>query len=267
MYNVISILLALLGFTLLSTGNVLTKAGSPWMKWQGRKDGRFRRYLAIWLTGLVSYNLSLIPNGMASKTLPPHIISAISGWEIIVIITLSYFFLKENIFVSDLIYSTIIVSCIFALSIVEKPTPVEHVDKIAFYILLSIPFLFVMPVLLKNIGVKPKTVLFSIFAGCSGGFTLVIMNVVVKEYGYNIMSYFSTPYPYLFVFSATAAFIALQLAIRWGDMMLVGPIQNSFIIIYPVICSYFMFNSKLGIIQIATIVIIIYSCIAILRKH
>jgi len=267
MYYIFSILLALLGFTLLSTGNVLTKAGSLWIKWQGRRDGEFRRYLAIWLTGLVLCNLSLIPNGMASKILPPHIVSAISGWEIIVMIVLSHFLLKEKIFTSDLIYSIIIVSCIFALSIVGRPVPVEHIDKTAFYILLSIPFLLVIHVLFKGIGVKPKTILLSIFAGCLGGFSLVIMNVVVKEYGYNIGNYFSTPYPYLFAFSATAAFIAVQLAMRWGDMMLVGPLLNSFIIIYPVICSYFVFNSKLGIIQIIIIAAIIYSCIAILKKH
>jgi len=262
-----SILLAFFGFTLLSAGVVLTKAGSPWMKRNGRKESGFYRYLAIWLSGLLLYNLAMIPNGIASKTLPPHIVSAISGWGIIVIIILSYFFLKEKVFLSDLIYSIMIIAGIIILNVAEKPAEVEHLDKTAFYILLSIPFLILLPALIKNIGFKVKTVLFSIFAGCLGGFTLVIMNIVVKEHGYDIISYFSTPYPYLYMLAGFSAFIALQLAMRWGDMMVVGPLQNSFIIIYPVICSYFVSHSDLGVFQIAALVVIVYSCIAILKKH
>jgi multidrug transporter EmrE-like cation transporter len=267
MNNLVSILLALFGFTLFSTGIVLTKAGSPWMKWQGQKDSNYRRYLAIWFAGFALYNLALIPNGMASQNLPPHIISAISGWGITVIVFLSHFFLKEKIHVSDYIYSMIIIASIFILNIAEKPTAVTQIDKPAFYLLFLIPFLLVIPAFLKQINVKMKSVLYSVYAGCASGFALVILNIVVKEYGYDLVNYFGTPYPYLFIFSGTAAFVALQLAIKYGDMMLVGPLQNSFAIIYPTISSYFVFSSKFNIIQIAAIIAIVYACIAILRKH
>lgn len=267
MNNLGSILLALLGFTIFSTGIVLTKAGSPWMKWQGQKDQKYRRYLAIWFAGFALYNLALIPNGIASKNLPPHIISAISGWGITVIVFLSYFLLKEKIHASDFIYSAIIIASIFILNMAEKPKPVETIDKTAFYILFLIPFLLVIPTFFKKINVKIKSALYSVYAGCASGFALVILNIVVKEYGYDILNYFATPYPYLFIFSGTAAFVALQLAIKYGDMMLVGPLQNSFAIIYPTISSFFIFSSNFNIIQIAAILAIVYACIAILRKH
>lgn len=267
MDNIQGVLLAFLGFTIFSSGIVLTKAGSPWLKWQGKKTGIYRRYLTLWLIGFALYNLALIPNGMASRTIPPYIVSAISGWGIIVIIILSHFLLKEKIFISDFVYSAMIVAGIVTLNLAQKPVPSEQVDQAAFYIFLVLPFLLFIPAVFRKTSGKPRAVLFASFSGCISGFSLVIMNVVVKQSGFDILSYFNTPYPYLFVSSGTVAFIALQMAMRWGDMMLVGPLQNSLTIIYPVICSYFIFQSRLSAIQIGAIVVIVYSCISIMKKH
>ena len=114
MQNVVGILFALLAVVILASGNVIQKKGSLWMKWEGRKNLKFVKYFAIWLGGFILYNLSLVPNAMASKTLPPYIISAVSGLGITFIIVLSYFFLKEKLFKTDIFYSVIIVVSIFA---------------------------------------------------------------------------------------------------------------------------------------------------------
>lgn len=267
MSNIQSFFLAFFGFTVFSSGIVLMKAGSPCLKWPGKKDGRFLKYLAWWLAGLAFYNLAVIPNGMASRGLPPYIVSAISGWGLVVIIVLSHFLLKEKIFLSDLIYSIIIVSGIVTLNLAEKPGPVAPINQTAFFILLALPFPLLIPVLFKQIGSKPRAVLLAVISGCVGGFSLVIMNVVVKQLGFAILSYLHTPYPYLYLAVGLVAFLTLQLAMRWGDMMLVGPLQNSVAIIYPVICSYFIFQSALSAIQLAAIALIVFACFAIMKKH
>ena len=262
-----SIILAFAGFTLFSAGIVLMKAGSPWLKWQGIKNGRFHKTLAIWAAGFALYNLALIPNIMASKALPAYLISAISGWGIVVIVLLSAWLLKEQIYAADYLYAALIVAGIFVLNISEKAAVIGQIDKPAFYGLFALPFLLLLPALFKNVAVKAKAVLFSVFSGCVVGFSFVILNVVTKEYGFDVLRYFGTPYPYLFISSGIISFFALQLAMRWGKMMLVGPLQNSLTIIYPAICSYLIFNVRLSIVQIASIIVIVFSCLAILKKH
>ena len=267
MTNIPSILLSLMGFSIFSAGIVLTKAGGGWLKWQGKRDRFFLKSLLVWLTGVLLYNVAVIPNAIASKTLPPHIISAISGFGITVMVILSFFLLKEKLFASDFIFSFIMVAGIFALSILDRSSASVKFNQTAFYIMLVLPFLLFLPLMFKKLGNKPRAVILSIFSGCSGGFSLVIMNVVIKSLGYNIFSYFDTPYPYLYILSGLMSFVALQLAMRRGEMILVGPLQTSLMILYPAACSYFIFGSSLSLIQLAMIAVIIYACIAILRKH
>lgn len=267
MSNIPSILLSLAGFSIFSAGVVLTKAGGGWLKWHGKKDRSYLKSLLIWLAGVLLYNVAVIPNAIASKTLPPHIISAISGFGITVMVILSYFLLKEKLFATDFIFSFIMVAGIFTLSVIDRPAASATINQTAFYIMLVLPFLLLLPLLLKSPGNKPRAVLLSIFSGSTGGFSLVVMNVVIKSLGYNIFSYFDTPFPYLYLLSGLVSFVALQLAMRKGEMILVGPLQTSLMILYPVACSYFIFGSSLSLIQLAIIAVIIYACIAILRKH
>lgn len=261
------ILLSLLGFSVFSTGVVLTKAGGAWLKWQGKRDRSFFRSLLIWLLGVILYNVAVIPNAIASKTLPPHIISAISGFGITVMVVLSYFLLKEKLYKSDFIYSFIMVAGIFALSILDRPEAGVTINQSAFAVMMALPLLLLLPAAFRKIGGKPRAVLLAAFSGISGGLSLVIMNVVIKSLGYNIFSYFDTAYPYLYLLAGLLSFITLQLAMRLGDMILVGPLQTALMILYPVACSYFVFGASLGFFQLALVAVIIGAGIAILRKH
>jgi multidrug transporter EmrE-like cation transporter len=267
MSQVIGNLLAFLGFTVFSTGTVLMKAGTPWLKWHGARDKQFRRYLTFWLIGFACYNISIVPNLLAAKILPAYIISAISGWQIVVIVLLSAWLLKERVFLSDALYALLIVGGIFILNIVEKPFVAGAVNTGAFYVLLAAPAILLLPAAWPRSGTKLKATLFAVFSGCINGFSLVILNIVTRQYGYDIPRYFTTPYPYLFLGAGVLGFLALQLALRWSDMMLVGPLQTSLTIVYPAVCSYFILRSNLSLIQIGMIVVIVFSCVAILRKH
>ncbi len=265
--DIVSILLSLLGFTIFSTGIVLTKAGGAWTKWTGKKSSAFYKSIGIWILGFILYNSGAIPNAIASQSLPPHIISAISGWGITVIVLLSFLLLKEKLYVSDFIFSFTMIAGIFFLSLLDQTAKTSTIDQTAFYILLAIPIVLIIPGLIGKIGRKPQTIILSIVAGSAGGFGLVIMNVVVKSLGFDIFSYFDTPYPYLYLVCGVLQFVALQLAMRHGTMIEIGPLQNALMILYPVACSYFIFGANLGIIQLGMIAVIVFSCVMILRKH
>lgn len=112
-----SILMALFGTTIFSTGVILQKKGSVWMTWKQKINHRFIYMLSIWMAGiLLSYAISALFVGAASRNLPPQIVSAITAWSIVVIIFLSYFFLKEKLYVTDIVYSAVIMGCILILS-------------------------------------------------------------------------------------------------------------------------------------------------------
>ena len=268
MENITSVLLALFGYTLFSTGNVLQKKGVSWLNWKGAKDKKYAANLLIWGLGiLLSYVVSIIPNGMASINLPPHIVSAISGWGITAIIILSYFLLKEKLYKSDILYSIVIIGAIFIIGIFQKASPIYKVNRYALYLLVFLPFLLLIPALLKHTGNKIKTVCFSIFGGIGGGLTIVILNIAVKEYGASAAGYITSPYLFMYGLIGITTAIVMQLAYKYGQMVLIAPLQVSFNIIYPIICSYFIFNTPVGILQIGAIMLIVLSCYMILKKH
>jgi multidrug transporter EmrE-like cation transporter len=267
MDNLASFALAFLGILLVAAGSVVQKMGAPWMGWPGKKDRKFATYFLIWLCGFYVYNLSVVPMSIASKTLPPHIISSISGLGITVIILLSRLFLKERLYATDIIYSLVILAAIFILSILQEPATISHINKPALYALLLLPFLLAVPAFLKQTGSRMKTILFSLVSGISGGLMLVMMNITVNVNESSVESYLGSPYLYLWIGMAVIALIALQFAMKSGEMILIGPLQNSSNIVYPAICSYFIFGISLLWIQILAMMIIVYACAAMLRKH
>lgn len=114
MYNV---LLAICGTTIYSAGVILQKKGSGWMVRNKKHKGNSLSVFTLWLIGMLfSYAISTLPIGIASKDLPPHIISALSGWSIVAVAFLSSFFLKERLYPTDIFYSFVIVGCIIVLS-------------------------------------------------------------------------------------------------------------------------------------------------------
>lgn len=267
MSAVTSVLLALIGFTVQSTGLVLTKAGSPWLKWEGERDARYRRSLVLWFFGFLLYNSAFIFTGLASRTLAPHVVSAISGWGIPVMVISSHLLLREALYRSDILCAGGIVAGIALLSLLERPDAAPVADLRAFYILLLAPLPLLIPALSARLSGRVRTALLAVFAGALSGFTLVIMNVMVKAYGADLSAYLRSPYPYLFIAVGTAAFVALQMALRLGELIVVGPLQNALLIIYPAICSWLVFGVRLGAAQIAVIAAILACCLAILRRH
>jgi multidrug transporter EmrE-like cation transporter len=101
-----------------------------------------------------------LPTVAASKVLSPEAVSAISGLGIVIIILLSYFFLKEKLYVSDIVFAIIIVICIYIICSLEQSKPITYLNITTFYILTFSPFLLLIPAVLGMAVCQETAILF-----------------------------------------------------------------------------------------------------------
>jgi len=263
----LSVLITILAFTLLSTGFVLMKRGIGWIGFKGKKDRSFYSHLSLWILGFVLINVYVVPNTIALKYLAPHLVSSMAGWGIIVMIFFSHLILKEKLYHSDYLYTAFIVVSIVVLHFFEYQGSEDKVNMFMLIAAVSLPFSLLLPAFLRFVPKRIKTILYAALSGISAGLIIVMLKVLVSFSGFAVPSYFSSPYFYLYLFFSLAAFITLQVAYKWGQMMTVGPIQYSATIIYPALCSFLVFGRHIHLVQIAAMAAIIYSVVAILKKH
>jgi drug/metabolite transporter (DMT)-like permease len=267
MLKLLSIPLAVLAYTLLSTGYVLQKKGIAWIGYKGDKDRSYYRHLSIWIGGFLLMNLYIIPNTMALKYLDPHIVSAFAGWGIIVMVFLSACVLKEQIHASDFWFTCLIVLAIILLNLFEFREAEAVISRPHLLASILLPFIFLGPALLRSLPRITRAVLFATMTGLSAGMIIVTMKTLVMERGFVVADYFSSPLLYIYLLFSLTSFITLQAAYKLGPMMLVGPIQYSTAIIYPVLCSYWVFNKHIHLLQTAAIAVIVMAVAGILRKR
>ncbi len=212
-------------------------------------------------------NSYIVPNAVALKYLEPHIVSAFAGWGVVVLVFLSHAVLKENLFKSDFIFSLVIFISIISLNIFEQKND-QAIVKLPYLISASLlPLFIIAPAFLKPVSKRLKTLLFAGVSGISTGMIIVSIKTLVTFSGFNVSRYLTSTYLYLYLFFSIGAFITLQVSYKMGRMMLVGPVQYSASIIYPVLCSYFVFENNMGIIQIASIFVLICATAGILKRH
>ena len=267
MFKLLSIPLAVFAYTILSTGFVLQKKGISWIGFKGKKDRTYYRYLSTWIVGFLLMNLNIVPITMALKHLDPHIVSAMAGWGIIVMVFLSAYLLREQIHRLDFLFTFLIVLSIILLNLSEFNETGEIIARPYLLASIILPFLFLVPAVLKSFSRTTRAVLFSTVTGLSTGMIIVTMKVLVSELGFDVAGYFSSPFLYLYLLFSLTAFVTLQAAYKLGAMMVVGPIQYSTAIIYPVVCSYWVFGRQIHPLQIGAIALIVIAVVGMQRKR
>jgi len=267
MLKLLSIPLAVFGYTILSMGFVFQKKGIGWIGYKGTKNRIYYQNLFIWIVGFLLMNLNIVPNAMALKHLDPHIVAAMAGWGIIVMVFLSAYLLKEQIQRSDILFTVIIVLSIIVLNLFEITEAEESIAKPYLIAAIILPFIILVPAVLKSLSRTTRAVLFGIATGMSTGMIIVTMKVLVSELGFDVAGYFSSPLLYLYLLFSLTGFVTLQAAYKLGAMMLVGPIQYSTAILYPVMCSYWVFGKQLHPLQVGTIILIVAAVVGMLRKR
>lgn len=259
---------ALLGMLMHSVGLIMQKKGLDDFKFKGIKNLKENHHFMIWFVGiLLAYVISVLPTGFASDGLPPHIVSAISGLSIATVIILSHFFLKERIFPMDIILSIVMILGIFGISIMKDTTPKTTMDMKALYIMMIIPFLLLLPLLKGHTGKRLKTVVFSAFSGVTSGLCFVLLNIAVKQSGGTASGIFHSIYTYEYTVLGFFSAVAMQAAYKCGKIINIVPLQVSLGIIYPLICSYFIFEKSISLAQDLLIAVIAVCCAVIQKRH
>jgi len=263
--------MAVTAYSLLSLGFVLQKKGIHWMGWKGPKDKIFYSNLTTWIAGFIIMNTYPVPSAIALKNLPSHIVSAFAGWGIIMLVFFSFLLLKEKLYQTDYIFSLLVVAGIVLLNYFEKPAGSE--PSIAaprvwgLGILCAVPVILIFTGLLKFLSKKVKTGVFASVSGMCTGLMVITLRLLVVNFGYEVASYLGSIYLYLYLGSALLSFIGLQLALKNGPMIAVGPVQYSATIIYPVFAAFLVFQQAIHPVQVLAIALIIYGVISILKKH
>lgn len=259
---------ALTGMCMYSVGMVMQKKGMDKLNLKNLKNIKANRDFYVWLIGiLLAYVISVLPTGIASGGLSPQIVSAISGLSIVMIIILSHFFLGDQIFRSDIFFSIIIILSIFGISIYGDNTSNSSMDEKALYLLIIVPFVILLPFASKKIGNQLKTILLATFSGLTSGLSYVLLNIAVKQSQGSFAAFFSTIYYYEYMIVGFFSGFSMQLAYRYGKIINIAPIQVSLSVIFPLVCSYFIFSKSLSLTQNVLILVIAICCWAILKKH
>lgn len=262
-----SILMALAAYTCLSTGLVLMKKGVHWIGWKGTRDRTYFKSLVIWISGFLIMNIYGVPSALALKTLPAHVVGGFAGWGIVVLVFLSALFLKEKLYRSDFFFSLLVILGIVLLNLFENPESSNRPDAA------GIVFLGVFPVLLLVFSlavpgiVKIKAVLFASVSGFSAGLMVVALRLLVSLYQYQITLYFSSPFLYLYVGAALLSLVSLQMALKKGSMIGVGPVQYATQIGYPLVAALVVFGQSIHLVQYLSIAMIIFALVGILGKR
>lgn len=259
---------ALLGMVMHAVGLVMQKKGIDDLNLKKLKEFKVSREFFVWLSGiLLAYVISVIPTGIASGGLAPQIVSSISGLCIVLVLVLSHFWLKERVFFSDLVFSVIIILSIFGVSVLRDVTLEANMNPHALYILICLPFLLLLPIPNKKVSNHGKTILFAAFSGLTSGLSFVLLNIAVKESGGTLLGLLSCVYAYEYTAVGFLSAFAMQAAYRFGKIINIAPVQISLSVVFPLICSYFIFQKGLTLFQDLLIIVIGFCCFAILKKH
>lgn len=266
---VLSVLMALTAYTMLSLGFVMQKKGITWIGWKGAKNRVFYRNLSVWVGGFVIMNIYGVPSAVALKTLPAHIVSAFAGWGIIMLVVFSFLILKEKITQWDYFYFFMIVIGIFLLGMFEQGAKqrLEQVDSLGLGFMCVVPVLIFAGMLPRVWSKQIKTAGYAAVSGMCAGLMVVSLGLLVLQYGYRIALYPKSIYVYLYIVAALMSLTGLQLALKNGDMIAIGPMQYGMTIIYPVLGNLIVFHRMIHVIQIIAVAIIVFSVIKILKNH
>jgi len=182
-----------------------------------------------------------------------------------VVVFLSALILKERIKKTDILFSLLIVSATIVIGLTSKPAENARENLVLMTILLLSPCIVFYPLLFKPMPKKTVASILAVFAGSMGGVGIVFFNILARQYfSYGFKS-LSVSVLVLYLIGIFAGAASEQASYRLGEMTVVAPLRLSFFIIYPVICTFFLFKTQIGIIQIISILFIIFSCYGIFK--
>lgn len=263
----IAVVLALVAYTMLSTGLVLMKKGIAWTGTWRPSDRAWRRAFTVWTAGFVVSNLYVVPSALALKIMNPHTVAAIAGWGVVVLIILSRAFLREKVYRTDIIWAAVIVAAIVLLSVPGRSAAAGLPRASALIAGATLPLLLIPAAFARTFSRRVRATIFAVVSGLSSGLIVVLLKILIDEFGYRIGSYFGSVWFYAYLFFSLAAFLSLQMAYRLEALMRTAPVQYSLAIAYPAVVFVLVYGNRLSPVEIPAVSAIVLAVVGILRKR
>lgn len=272
MSYLIAFIASILSYFILSLGFVLQKKGIHWLSNKEKSTQQYKTDRILWFVGLVLVNVAPMINFLALKELSSAVVTAVSGLNIIFTIFLSRTLLGSVIYASDYFYSGLIALSIAGIQLFSfSGTQIKGIFFPYFFQILPI-LLFVIYFLLKLLFQNKKllmlnTILLSLIAGSMTGYMIILMKILQIQTRMKISLFFISPYFYFYLICGLFSFIAISMAYKIGNIMLISPIQYSSMVFYPFIASYCIFSLKLHTSEVIFFSVIILCVVLIIKNH
>lgn len=263
----IAVVLALVAYTMLSTGLVLMKKGIVWTGTWRPADGAWRRAFAVWTAGFLISNLYVVPSAMALRSMNPHTVAAMAGWGVVVLVFLSRVFLREKVYRSDMAWAAVIAAAIVLLSVPGRSAAAGPPNTAALIASAGLPLLLIPAAFARAFSSRGRATVFAVLSGLSSGLIVVLLKILVDAFGYRIGAYFGSVWFYAYLFFSLAAFLSLQMAYRLESLMRTAPVQYSLAVAYPAVVFVAVYGTRLSPAEIPAVGAIVLAVIGILRKH
>jgi drug/metabolite transporter (DMT)-like permease len=267
MAQIAGVFLSLSAYTLQAFGNLLMKKGIRWQNLRTQKDKTYYRSLALWIAGFFIAGAYIVPNIFALRYIPPYIVSAMTGWGVLVVVGGSFLLLGERIRRETYLFGFLIVAGIFFLNYFKRQQPAEVFRLEAYWCLMPAAGVSLLTGILSPRGSKGRIIGFAVTSGISAGFMLVSIDILEMIYGFDLKAVGRSPMLTLVLMWAALNFVFLQLSYRHGRMILIGPLYFSSNIIFTTVASALVFKEVIGIVQLAAIGVIIGSVSRILSHQ
>jgi multidrug transporter EmrE-like cation transporter len=250
------ILTAIGAITLQASGNVLMKRGISGGRVKKEKKWKSR---VIWFTGFMMINIYNVPIVIAINKLQPHVVSSLAGWGVLISIAASYFIFHEKITRETVLYGALIIMAIFTLNFFEEPVKRGEIMIPGYIGFTSVPLLLLGSLIFFRKKSETSAVIMAAAAGISVGIITLSFKMLTSGHGLKVVDYFSSPYLYVILAASLTNFIPIQIAYRKADFVLVNPLYQISNIITSTAGSLIIFRNSINMVQILSILIIIYS--------
>ncbi len=251
-----AIFMGLVAFTLFGVAMVMMKYGaevlkSPRTMFSGREN---RKKSLVWIGGCLANVSYVVFFSIALGMGKASVISALNGVGLVVAALLSAVFLKEKISLSDgLGISLIVLGTAGVGCWGGAESPVFSYSFLAFllYCLILGAANLAGALAMFRVNFRGAAFVFAVNAGYLGGITALVQKIFMTplmqdglSLGQSIPYLVKHPYFWVFLVTANASFVMLQVAYQYGQAIQVVPTFSAAIILTPFLGAIIAFQEK-----------------------
>jgi drug/metabolite transporter (DMT)-like permease len=275
--HVLSILLALLAYSILDLGKAFQKIGLAAMK-RSRATGT-----AIWLAASAATSTSSFLILYAVSLGSVLIVGSMAGTGLAAVTLLSVLLMKEPVGRRELLGVACVMAAPFLLASVYKEPPATRL--VIEHLLFSLAAIFVVFTVLILLFRRRKTILGILLAGSAGtvgGFVILFQKISTSALGQaavffhlggsargasrlseitwlqHLLHVFANPYAVAWIALSLLSTIVLQLSYRYGEAIRLIPSFNSAYIVIPILGGLLIFREPLHPLQWAGVLLILF---------